>query len=109
MRRALFCSRLNSSVEVRFQQYQASVGYGLAKMSRIAMADNLDLFDFFVYSENDMVPPLPTPSHTHSPSLLPLSQGVRGPDGFSSPIQKRGARRSTQGWPGCMEHGARVT
>eukprot|EP00906_Rhabdomonas_costata_P017929 RCo026164 len=37
------------------QSFPPSIGYELSRMSRRAIAENLDSFEFFVYSENDML------------------------------------------------------
>eukprot|EP00906_Rhabdomonas_costata_P016057 RCo023027 len=52
---ALFCRRINASVPSSYEVFSPAIGYALSKMARRVIADQLANFDFFIYTENDML------------------------------------------------------
>lgn len=51
----MFCYRIQASVEIEYRVYNESVGIRLADFSRRPTSEYIDLFDIFIYSEDDML------------------------------------------------------
>lgn len=59
LQQSLYCNRIQQNMNVSFQAF-GPIGFGLNSQHRQIVKENIDAYDYFIYSEEDM---LFTPHH----------------------------------------------
>lgn len=59
LQQSLYCNRIQRNMNISFQAF-GLIGFGLNSQHRQIVKDNIDAYDYFIYSEEDM---LFTPHH----------------------------------------------